>query len=95
MAHITFPLVGASFRPIEAQLAVRDLVPGDDLELEAEPTNQYDPNAIRVIFDGLHIGYVPAKQNDFDVESVIACRVQSAHPKKPLIHVEIDDGEDA
>ena len=32
------------------------------LELVEEPTNKYDPNAIKVIVDGKHIGYVPAKK---------------------------------
>ena len=32
------------------------------IALEEEPDNQYDPNAIKVILDGKHIGYVPAKK---------------------------------
>ncbi len=31
---------------------------GDKLELQAEPDNQYDPSAIRVLFEGKQIGYV-------------------------------------
>lgn len=31
-------------------------------ELVEEPTNKYDPNAIKVIVDGQHIGYIPAKK---------------------------------
>ena len=27
-------------------------------ELEPEPTNHYDPNAIKVLADGVHIGYI-------------------------------------
>ena len=30
------------------------------LELIPEPENEHDPNAIKVIVDGQHIGYVPA-----------------------------------
>ena len=33
----------------------------DEIELEPEPDNPHDPNAIKVIADGVHIGYVPAK----------------------------------
>ena len=33
----------------------------DDVQLEPEPDNPHDPNAIKVIADGVHIGYVPAK----------------------------------
>ena len=32
------------------------------LELIEEPENKHDPNAIKVIVDGKHIGYVPAKK---------------------------------
>ena len=32
------------------------------VELIEEPTNKYDPNAIKVIVDGQHIGYIPAKK---------------------------------
>lgn len=31
-------------------------------ELVPEPDNPHDPNAIKVIVDGIHIGYVPAKR---------------------------------
>lgn len=31
-----------------------------DIELVLEPENKYDPNAIKIIADGLHVGYVPA-----------------------------------
>lgn len=31
-------------------------------ELVPEPDNPHDPNAIKVIVDGVHIGYVPAKR---------------------------------
>lgn len=30
-------------------------------ELVPEPTNAHDPNAIKVIMNGVHVGYVPAK----------------------------------
>ena len=32
------------------------------VELVEEPSNKYDPNAIKVIVDGQHIGYIPAKK---------------------------------
>ena len=33
-----------------------------DVDLVPEPDNQYDPNAIKVIADGVLVGYVPAKK---------------------------------
>ena len=33
----------------------------NEVELIPEPDNPHDPNAIKIIADGVHIGYVPAK----------------------------------
>ena len=33
-----------------------------DVDLVPEPDNQYDPNAIKVVADGVLVGYVPAKK---------------------------------
>jgi hypothetical protein len=33
----------------------------DDVQLEPEPDNPHDPNAIKVVADGVLIGYVPAR----------------------------------
>lgn len=39
---------------------LRMIETGDPLFLEREPDNQHDRNAIKVLHDGSHIGYVPA-----------------------------------
>ena len=31
------------------------------MTLEEEPTNKHDPNAIKILIDGCHVGYVPAE----------------------------------
>ena len=33
--------------------------PKDQLELELEPTNKFDPNAIKILFQKKIVGYVP------------------------------------
>lgn len=38
---------------------IRSLTAGTALDLEPEPTNQYDPNAVKVIYDNKHLGYIP------------------------------------
>jgi hypothetical protein len=43
-------LVGVNFRPAEAREIVANLVPGDELSLERDPFNQYDDNAIKVLW---------------------------------------------
>lgn len=53
-------LAGGKFRPTDAQQITLSLEPGTPLRLEREPTNPYDPNAIKVNdVDGVHLGYVP------------------------------------
>jgi hypothetical protein len=47
---------------------------GDPVKLEREPSNPYDPNAIRVLYNGNLIGYVGRKYihlipADHDLES--------------------------
>lgn len=56
-------LVGMNFRPMEAQIVALELQPGTAVVLEAEPTNKYDPNAIKVLSkeEGVFLGYVAAR----------------------------------
>lgn len=54
-----FKLVGARFRPADAQLTLLDIEPGEPVRLVAEPTNAFDPNAIAVYIREEHVGYVP------------------------------------
>jgi endonuclease/exonuclease/phosphatase family metal-dependent hydrolase len=69
----TFYIAGVQFRPASALDAIKQLKEGDELILDPEPDNQYDPNAIRILIevefekDGEqmvvreHLGYVPKK----------------------------------
>lgn len=47
----------------------KDIVPtmtvDDDIKLKKEPTNQYDPFAVKVMYDRIHLGYVPADDSKF------------------------------
>jgi len=54
-----FTVAGISFRtPAERAIAL-SLQPGDKLTLEPEPTNQFDPFAVKILKDGAHIGFIP------------------------------------
>jgi hypothetical protein len=55
------PLAG--FRHYEGGQVLRDLKPGDRLELVREPRNPYDANAVRVEWRGVKLGYVPRRDN--------------------------------
>jgi hypothetical protein len=55
-----FFIAGVQFHPGAANI-IRDLVVGDDLDLVPEPTNKFDPNAVRIESAGELLGYVPKK----------------------------------
>lgn len=55
---ITLPIVGFYFRPMFAKEHLRGMIDGDEIVLITEPDNQYDKNAIMVLNDGVHLGYV-------------------------------------
>lgn len=51
-----YTMVGMSFRGTER--LVRELPEGTALSLEREPTNRYDPNAVKVLMNDKHVAYV-------------------------------------
>lgn len=63
-------LVGVTFRGAEAKEIVKSLTreDGANLSLEAEPDNEYDNHAVKVIHNptNTHIGYL-ARENNYDV----------------------------
>lgn len=101
-------LVGAQFRPIEAQALVHALEEGSPVYLERDPENEFDPNAIKICADmdcSEHIGFVAAKHKDdialaseiaefMDLDTVYEAYVITPHNKSPLIEIEIfeEDG---
>jgi hypothetical protein len=54
----------AAFRHYDAKEVWRDVKAGDRLELVREPDNPYDPNAVRIEWRGLKLGYLPRRSND-------------------------------
>ena len=54
------------------------------VSLVPEPDNEYDPNAIRVLLNGVHVGYVP-KDKTAEVKSILP----DAHELAG--HVELND----
>lgn len=55
------PLAG--FRHYHGTEILRELKPGDRLELVREPDNPHDPDAVRVEWRGVKLGYVPRREN--------------------------------
>lgn len=56
------PLAG--FRYYEGKRLWSELKVGDPLQLVREPDNSYDPNAVRVEWQGHKLGYVPRADNE-------------------------------
>ena len=59
----SFYIAGVQYRPRnEILTAAKELNEGDVLILEPEPTNKYDPNAVKILTEeGIFLGYVPKK----------------------------------
>lgn len=58
-------VVGMHFREKEgvpAKAIVGNMLEGTELTLEREPDNRFDAYAIKVLFEGQHIGYIEASE---------------------------------
>ena len=63
MNHVTTTLAGANFRPSEARAVCKALEIGEAVTLEADPDNEYDENAVRIMARGEFIGFVAKADN--------------------------------
>jgi hypothetical protein len=86
-------VVGTHFRSSDAKRIVNDLTPGrSGFEFEAEPTNEYDPNAVKVLCQGEHIGYL-SRGNNSGIATALAdgaalvAEVIDFEGRKPVLHV--------
>lgn len=96
-------LRGLSFRPMDAKAFANNLAERDPLLIEREPTNAYDPNAIKVLSpDGnLHLGYV-AKEVAIEIAPLMdegrnfSCVIDSLMMKQCILSIkEVEMGSDA
>lgn len=62
---LNFQVAGTSYRVESFQQA--NVGPGDALEVQPDPSNQYDPFAIKILKQGIHIGFVP-RQHTLEVK---------------------------
>lgn len=106
----TFQVAGVQFRPTqEIAEAVKAMKVGDVLLLEAEPTNKFDPNAVKILYkenfddeNFTFLGYVPKKFSSevsglLEAGLPVYCRVDEVLPSgKPweMIKVTISDEEE-
>jgi hypothetical protein len=84
-----FPIAGVKFRGAEVYVLLKTLENGTVFELEPEPTNAFDPNAVKINYnDGekdIHIGYVP---KNFSAEISAALEIE------PVICIASDFSKD-
>ncbi len=97
-------LVGAHFRGADIKALVQTFHPGSpssaDLSLRREPDNQFDPNAIQVLFENLHVGYIEASvaawmaghlDDGMEVHSVeiVSIEQDARGNNKPILSVDL------
>lgn len=93
---LTVPLVGATFRPAEAKAIVRELRIGNTVQLRADPENEYDPHAVAVYSDDVHIGFIPRDSNSalfavlMDGAEISAEIVAFENTLKPVLEIHFD-----
>lgn len=71
MPHHQTYIAGARFRR-PASEAVLHLPVGAELALEAEPSNKFDPNAVKVLLNGIHVGFIPNDGTSAAVAALLA-----------------------
>ena len=84
-------VVGMHFRGDYAKAAVENMEPPLELELEREPENAFDSMAIKVNYNGQHIGYVERGQAAFispwmDQGHKFTCVVERLETVKNNLH---------
>lgn len=87
-----FFIAGVQFRPRqEIDAAVKDMTVGDVLVLTPEPTNKFDPNAVKIEYTSqawgvvAFLGYVPKKFSSevsamLGIGAPITCTVDEVNP---------------
>lgn len=72
--HQTY-VAGVKFRPGAVE-HMATLDQGAEFALQPEPTNQYDPNAVKILHGDRHVGYVPRDLSEEVSQLVAAGRVE-------------------
>ena len=111
MSTIKFNIAGVQFRVKETPVVlevINNLNEGDILSLLPEPSNRFDPNAVRIIHEdengSYFLGYVPVKfsadiTSDIEIYGItgVVCKVTKINKGAKLwelCEVEITSGEE-
>lgn len=68
--EIDFEVKGVFARSKAAKDIVLAMEVGEEVKLRKEPTNPYDRNAVKVIAERHHVGYIPKKASRFVTELI-------------------------
>lgn len=71
----TFYIAGVQFRTEEERKALANCQEGNILDLVPEPDNNFDTNAVKIMKDGFHFGYVPRRFSS-EVAAAIECEIK-------------------
>lgn len=90
-------VVGMHFRErdgVPAKSIVQNFIPPVELQLEREPENPFDSYAIKVLFEGQHIGYIEADSAAFiapymDEGTEFRCVVDNLIERKRNLHPQV------
>ena len=67
-------VVGSFFLDPDQKKWAETCPPNTPVTVQAEPTNQHDPNAVRVYANGIPVGYIPA-----DVSPMLSLFLQGGY----------------
>lgn len=93
--QIICTLAGASFRPAASKEVLRTAEPGDEVILEPDADNEYDPRAVRVMLEGEHIGFIPRDSNGPIFEALVEGNaltgtiIMFEAPLKPVLEIQL------
>lgn len=84
-------VVGMHFRGADVKALVANFIPPMTLTLVREPDNQYDAFAVKVLHNGIHIGYIEATAACFlaphmDDGCEYTCTVVDMQARKNNLH---------
>jgi len=78
-----FYIAGVKFHKLNT--IINDLKVGDILDLSPEPTNKFDPNAVKIEYGFIMLGYVPKKFSSeisaiFEIGLNLECVIVELNP---------------
>lgn len=87
-------LAGSSFRPQDCIDRLKAAKNGTALDLEAEPSNKFDPKAIKVLIDRMHVGFIGSPKTTKDgMASNVQMHEHKAHWHTATLFRNTDSGE--